>query len=462
MSARVQQVAAPVVAPVPAEFFRPRQLRARLAWIALLTVLVSATGWMTCRMYANVVQTIGKDTVPSIVAAEKIRTTIADAHAQLIDAFLADSDKERLDSMSAFEASIAQADGYLTDASQNITYGDEERVPILEVLGGLSAYDRLAGAAFALRQSGTSAASLASADALVRDKILPAASALDTANFAHMNQAYTTGQSTARLWLLCFVGTGLILGVILLETQVRLKLEFRRIVNPAIAIGFLTLLAGVGLYAVKADRVVADLHTAKVDAFDSVHALAKALALAYQANAQESVYLLEHGQAQAQGLESSRFIATAAQLATPQLLALGPRLKVSDLATLPAHGGLLGDELANITFDGEDAAARATLAAWTEYAKIDAQIRTLESTNRHAEAVALCRGTQPGQSDGAFNVFTANLQRTSVINQVEFDAAIDRASRDVRWLWMLLIPIGLGPILGSAVGLQQRINEFRE
>jgi hypothetical protein len=277
-----------------------------------------------------------------------------------------------------------------------------------------------------------------------------------------MNQAYTTGQSTARLWLLCFVGTGLILGVILLETQVRLKLEFRRIVNPAIAIGFLTLLAGVGLYAVKADRVVADLHTAKVDAFDSVHALAKALALAYQANAQESVYLLEHGQAQAQGLESSRFIATAAQLATPQLLALGPRLKVSDLATLPAHGGLLGDELANITFDGEDAAARATLAAWTEYAKIDAQIRTLESTNRHAEAVALCRGTQPGQSDGAFNVFTANLQRTSVINQVEFDAAIDRASRDVRWLWMLLIPIGLGPILGSAVGLQQRINEFRE
>ena len=51
----------------------PAQLRIRQAVIAALSLLVALVGFCTYRSYATVVQTIGKDSEPSIVAAEDIR-----------------------------------------------------------------------------------------------------------------------------------------------------------------------------------------------------------------------------------------------------------------------------------------------------------------------------------------------------------------------------------------------------
>jgi hypothetical protein len=133
----------------------------------------------------------------------------------------------------------------------------------------------------------------------------------------------------------------------------------------------------------------------------------------------------------------------------------------ADLKSLQGQG-LLGNELANITFDGEDAAAKATLAGWLDYVRIDRQIRALEAAGRHKEAVALCLGTQPGQSDWAFERFVKALLKTMDINQTQFDLAIGRAFGEVRWLWVLLLPALLCPLLGSLFGLQQRLAEFRE
>jgi hypothetical protein len=122
---------------------------------------------------------------------------------------------------------------------------------------------------------------------------------------------------------------------------------------------------------------------------------------------------------------------------------------------------MLADELANITYEGEEALARATLKGWLEYIRIDGQIRMLEASGRHDEAVALCIGTQPNQSDWAFARFMKDLQATLTLNEDHFALSIDKAFKGLDWLWLLLLPVFLGPVLGSGFGLRKRLVEFR-
>ena len=432
----------------------PGQLRIRQAVIAALSLLVALVGFGTYRSYATVVQTIGKDSEPSIVAAENVRSTLGDAHTSIINVFLTGEGPDG-PGVSEYRKSIAQANDHLVAAAQNITYGDEERRPILDIMNHLSEYQRLIGLAQA---QGGNVKVLGQADDLMRERIAPAAEALAQANFEHLDTAFTDGRMTAHRWLYAFIALSLLLLAVLLDTQRYVYLSFRRLINPAIAAGSLLLMLAVGMFAVQASNVMSSMRVAKEDAFDSVYALSQAQAVAYSANAQESVYLLTQDKDE-QARQTALFKDSAHRLFS---------VDMADVAQLPADlkslqgQGLLGNELANITFDGEDAAAKATLAGWLDYVRIDRQIRALEVQGRHKDALALCLGTQPGESDWAFARFVKALLTTMNINQIQFDLAIERAFGEVRWLWILLLPALLCPLLGSLFGLQQRLAEFRE
>ncbi|MBN3785750.1 MCP four helix bundle domain-containing protein [Burkholderia sp. Ac-20353] len=432
----------------------PGRLRIRGTIIVVLSLLVAVIGWCTYRSYASVVQTIGKDSEPSIVAAENIRSTLGNAHAALVNVFLTG---EGADGASAreYRKSLTQANDYLVAAAQNITYGDEERRPILDILNQLSDYQSLVGMALA---QGGNVQVLHKADDLMREHIAPAADALAQANFRHLDAAYTDGRSAAHRWLAVFGAASLVLLVVLLDTQRYVYASFRRLVNPAMAAGSLLFVLAVALFAYKAGHVMSGMRTAKEDAFDSVYALSQAQAVAYAANAQESVYLITP-QKDAQGRQTALFRDDANKLFSANIANV-PQLP-PDLKRLQGHG-LLGNELANITFDGEDAAAKAALAGWLEYVRIDEQIRALEAAGRHNDAVALCVGTRPGESDWAFDRFVKALLVTMNINQTQFDLAVARAFDDVRWLWILLVAVLLCPLAGALAGLQQRLAEFRE
>jgi hypothetical protein len=426
----------------------PVQLRLRRRIIVVLTLLLLLAGGLTYRFYAHVAQTIGRDAVPSIVAAEKIRTTLADAHTQLLNVFLA---QEAADgpSMQAYDKSIATAHDFLLDAGQNITYGDDERKPILTAMQELSEYERLAGRALADKGAGDA---LQKADALMRERILPAAAELDRANFVHLDAAFGDERHQATWWLAAFCAIALALVGALFEAQRLLTRTFRRIVNPAL-FGATAVVAGAALvFLFLAGGLMANIRSAKEDAFDSVHALARAEALAYAANASESAYLLSHGgptQAEQERLFQN---ASAAMF---EGASISPDLK-------QMHGhGLLGDELANITFPGEEAAARRTAMGWQTYLAIDARIRLLERAGKHAEAVALCMGTHEGESDWAFEQFNAALADTLKINDDAFHAIMDRAYRQVDWLGLLLLPLLFAPLLGSFLGFKPRLAEYR-
>ena len=432
----------------------PGKLWLRQLLIAAATVVLAVASYRTHVFLSRVAQTVGKDAVPSIVAAEKIRTTLALANTNLANAFLT---KEGDDgpAMRAYREAMASAHDSLLTAAQNITYGDEERKPILDVMARLAEYERLVGAA---RHAGSFDQSAIAADALMRDKILPAVVQLDQANFNHLDAAYSAFKRDAAVYRMADIALALLLLALLAETQLHLYRQFRRLINPSMALGTLLFVLGALMFASHSARELEDIRSAKEDAFDSIHALSRAKALAYTANAMESLYLLERGDAGTQAAEASRFVNVAADIWHGKL---GPSNTLpTDLNTLKGTG-LLGDELANITFVGEQEAATHTLDGWIAYMQIDEQIRKLEAEGKHAEAVALCLGKEQGESDWAFERFDQALDTTLKINQDAFDASIASAFAHVKWVGYSVFLLLLAPLFGAVVGIRQRLSEFR-
>jgi hypothetical protein len=198
-----------------------------------------------------------------------------------------------------------------------------------------------------------------------------------------------------------------------------------------------------------------DLKVAKQDAFDSIHALWQARAIAYDANGDESLYLLPGFDHQQYDVS---FHAKATHLASKPL---DDQLVTSANRGSVQFTGRLADEMKNITFPGELAAATEMLRTYAQYYALDAQIRALELGGQHDAAVALCTGYDVGQSNWAFAEFDAALGKVLDINQQWFDASVRRGFDDLSGADVL------GPlaalIVGALVwfGLQPRIAEYR-
>ncbi|MFZ6846774.1 hypothetical protein [Undibacterium sp. RuRC25W] len=396
----------------------------------------------------------GKETVPSIIAAEQIRTGLARAHTQIANLFLL---KEAADGPSglAYMAAINQAHDDLLTVAQNITYGNEERAPILAAMRQLSDYERLVGMALVSKESN---GLILKADALMRERLLPSVSMLEQVNFRHLTTSYKDELRDAKTYFFAFLLFSVMLLVVMVETQIKLYSDFKRILNPPLFLGMLMLLVGVFLMVVKVIALNADLHTAKADAFDSVHSLTEAQSIAYSANAQESIYLLMHGHP-SQGQQTNLFIAKVNQIFDTRIGVASALIAQPNV--LKAHG-FLGDELANITFPGEHQAIAESLKTWAEYVAIDTQIRRLESAGQHEQAVALGVGKLEHQSDWAFDHFVQALTKAIKINQSAFDAAIKRATNALeimKYLWLTLLFV---PLVGSFIGIEHRLSEYRE
>jgi len=432
----------------------PGQLALRRFIVIVASVIMLVASYNGYSLLAKVTQTVGKDAVPSIVAAEKIRTTLAYAHTNYANAFLT---KEGLGgpSMKAYQSAMAEAHSSMITAAQNITYGDEERTPILALSTDLSQYERLVGASF---QSGTFDDSATNADFLMRHKILADTQALDQANFNHLNASYDSFKRSAYLWLYLALFCALIVLLVQVESQWHAYRGFKRILNPPLLAGTAVFALATLFYTAQYTANIDHLHTAKEDAFDSVHALAKARAVAFDANAQESIYLLHTGNASAQALVTNSFHSDALSIWASDRL--GDTIP-NDPNAMKGQG-LLGDELANITFDGEKEAATQTLNGWLDYTKIDTQIRHLEAGGQHAAAVALDLGTSEGQSDWAFERFDKALQKTIDINQSAFDTAIAAAFGGLRSMLIAVLVMFVAPVISIIMGYRPRLAEFHE
>lgn len=433
---------------------RPAMIRLSGALVVLATLLFGLVCGADYLDLRQAVQTVGRDSEPSIVAAEHIRATLADAHGAAVNAFLT-GEADAGANWTSYRRDMDDVHNSLVEAAENITYGDEERQPILTVMTGIGQYERLVGQARGHARP-EAKADLDAADTLMSSTILPAASALDQANFQHLTATYDSHRQRFFEARAVTVVLGLLTLAALGWSQFYLAARTRRLLNAGL-LAAAVVLAGFTIYSLSAlSATEAALRLAKQDAFDSVHALWKARAVAYEANTDESLLLYDRGDKAVQDNRTTVFTKQAQAIAAGDI-----DQDLQEAAANRKFGGFLGDELANITFPGERDAALATLGAWARYLRIDGQIRLLDAQTRAADALALHIGAKPEQASGAFLQFDQALGKTLDINQREFDRAIDQAFALLTPYPYALAGALLLIILATLAGLKPRLDEYR-
>ena len=438
----------------------PGRMQAFAAAIALFSFLLWLLVYSGLSAAKQTMQSIGKDSAPSIIAAEQINAALADMDANAANGFFT---RGQQGALKQYEDDRKQANDALITAAQNITFGDEERVPIIAITDGLQKYVGLVEQA---RQLGDPAGltKLASASELMRNTLLPAAETLDGANFSHLQKSYDAGQKTLVTYQgLMLLGGGALIAV-LIAAQFYVMQKTRRLINlPMAGATLVTALFVFVMFGVLTTEK-ARIRAAKEDGFDSIRTLYKARAVAFDANGDESFYLLVN-QSEPGIRQSQRARYTQQFNDKSKLVADAPPLQIASVRA-PASGqkvnfkGYLADELNNITFNGEKEAAEKMTHDYAAYLRIDEQIRRLEESGRHDAAVTLCTGVRPDQSNGAFDLFNQSLGAVLKINQDEFDKTVSAAFGTFKWAMPAAPVFALLIAISAWFGLHQRIREY--
>ncbi len=441
--------------------------------------MLGAFGLSTAAGAQSIWSTVGDRQAPQVLDATGLYQALTDLDAQSANLIMFGSDSslssQRSAALSAYTADRTTADRDLQRATLDAAGNAAVQRALADVLDGMGRYQDLDGRALALndaahRPAGHSdAAAVAEyrqATDLMRTTLLPAADRLVQANNDAFDSTYDAERSLLGSAVWWTVAMGIALLAALVGLQVWLAARFRRVINPALAAATLLVVVFTGL----AGSLWADerehLRYARRDAFDSVVALSRARAVAYDANADESRYLLDPGRA-AQYRD-------AFEAKSQQILALpGASITTYDSALTTAvtayqanhsdvrFGGFYGTEFRNITFPGERAAAEQTLAAYQVYERDDRTIRALADSGKLDQAIAYCTSYAPGASNAAFTAHDTALQKVIAINTTAFDQGVRDGRNELSArIPLLAASIGLALLL-CLLGVRPRLAEFR-
>jgi hypothetical protein len=314
-------------------------------------------------------------------------------------------------------------------------------------------------AAFTLQSSSLAAAigQYLKAAQLMDTSLMPGARKVDAINRAELDGGYQSIHrvsviQTGLVWL-----TGLAMLAVLLRVQFFLSERMRRTLNPLCLVATL-LVAGLLLYTSHALSAASQqIEVVKSDAFESLHLLWQAKAVAFEANAMESRFLLDR---QGAAKHQAKFVELADQIASdgPKLLEAAKASR--DLKPPQPLSGFLADELRNVTFYGEREAAVDAVDWWVKYREIERQVWALEAAGQHDKAQEKCLGKNAGQSNWAFNGFVGAVDRTLDINQKAFDEASASGFAGLRNFEVIASVTGLIAALAFLFGVLPRIREY--
>ena len=431
-------------------------------WVLIAIVfLLARSGLSDVRTAA---QTIGRDSEPSVLYARQIGLSLADMHASVANAFLLGSGNDA-DAWKTYQQERQTVADNLVNAAQNITYpGEKDQIQILGE--NFVRYQDLISQAEAVQAQNPSAAMglFNQADDLVHNTLFPAANELARINNDALDQSYQSHRSTGIVMAVVVGVAGMVLLLALLATQVFLSRRTRRTFNAWLIGASILSVALVMVVAGTLGAANEHLRGAKQDAYDSIYALTSERTVSYDANADESLWLL----AQDDPRFEASFMSKTRQISDPWLTD-------ATVHSLPQYvdshrpvpfSGYLANELNNITFVGEREAAVSAATYWAKYLAIDGQIRSLERGGDHAGAVALDIGTNEGQSNWAFGTYDQYVSQLIDINQKEFDRSIQQIFNDLGGATSFgadtVLPI-LSLLIALLVwfGLQPRIAEYR-
>ncbi|WP_327430707.1 hypothetical protein [Streptomyces sp. NBC_01236] len=301
---------------------------------------------------------------------------------------------------------------------------------------------------------------------LLRATLLPEARTLVNSNDQAFNAEYTEARSTLAAQLVAVIALGVLLLAALGILQWYLAGRFHRILNPGVLAATVCALLAVFLGAQALSASADHLRGARRDAFDSVVALSRARAIAYDANADESRWLLDPDRRDQYG---PSFLAKSQKLYGISGAALSNYDSELDRTWQeyqadPADLEFTGEfrrELDNITFAGERAAAEKTVETYAVYERDDRRIRALVAAGKVRQAVEFCMDWKPDTSNAHFAAWMAALDKVTDINRQHFAASVEagrsEATGVLPWTCGLLLAAGVLTLLG----LRPRLAEFR-
>ncbi|HEY3743072.1 MAG TPA: hypothetical protein VGL53_24665, partial [Bryobacteraceae bacterium] len=130
MAAATTQRAATLMTATPAarpavEISTPRWLAGSLVLVGLLTVAFIIASIIAVREHRDALHIIAQQSGPSVVAAERIATSLADMDANAANGLL--SPQQKADSLKSYNEARRQMTTALVDAARNITLDDEDK-----------------------------------------------------------------------------------------------------------------------------------------------------------------------------------------------------------------------------------------------------------------------------------------------------------------------------------------------
>ncbi len=419
----------------------PQQLRGLLAAILVATALLYLLGLQSLRADRASLDSIGHNTAPNIVAAEELSAQLAGLDAELAAALLG-SASERDVANELFEMRRSAATRRLDDAAGiakiGLTaQGQAERIPILVINEEMGRYLELAGRAQWLYAQGDREGALGIlrlATNLMHLRILPAADALDGANRKEMDDEFSEARSASARFQVGAVAAGLFLFAALLAAQVFILARMRRRFVPALVAGSVLTFAFTVYLMSHLGEASEDLRVAHDDAFNSIHALWRARAMLADAAGDESRWLLDRTRA--------AYYADGFHAKTTRL------------------DGYLSDELHNVTFAGELAAAKDAVAGQRALLAADGRFRDQEGRGAHAAAVTACIGSSDDSAATAFDKLDEALQRTVYINQWWFDSTMGVGEARLTRAEYVEPAFAIAIALCAWLGVRSRIREY--
>jgi hypothetical protein len=426
-------------------------------------------------------QTMGGLDESAVDTATGLFYAVNDMDAQVGNVLLVGGDRtlaaDKSMDISTYDSDLATANADLTKTMAIEADNAAVQRQLRSALDGLGQFQALSADALLTDQQRPSAVGRAPAAArayyqqatdLMQTTILPVVSSLTDISASRLDATYQDGRSTARTATVVAIAVGVALLAILVALQLYLSARFRRRVSPALAAATLVAIALAITGWTRLSAESGNMYLAKVEAFDSVIALTQARAVSFDANADETRFVVlpaSAAQYQQSFLTKSQLICSVGNVGIFHYdAALAAKIDAYDRDnSVPVpFGGYLGAEFDNITFPGERAAATATLLAYQVYERDDRKLRAMVKADDLPAAVAYDIGSAPDQSDGAFNSYIAAL--TSVINiNTTYFAKAAKAGQSEAANWNFAFPAAAAALIAALVlvGVRPRLAEYR-
>jgi hypothetical protein len=330
------------------------------------------------------------------------------------------------------------------------------RQPLVHIEYALSHYHTLVRDAFAAAGQGDrlqAAILYGRAHEEVMDgTLLPEADFLDKANTYVLNDTYDTQKdrsaSTVRL---IQVSWAVLVGFLLLA-QLLLARRFRRLLNPALAAATLLAVAGGGFALVRLDTSASELTTAREEAFDSLHVLARAQATVVSARQSEGQLLLDPegaAESQADFDTHTEKLLRAQGGGTVVLAREAQRGIVREDA-----GGYLATVARREDAGSQQRFNRRAIVAFGGFLAADEALREMVGSGGVTPAVPLYEAGE------TYTELTNAIDTAHAVNQATFDDHADAAADAAAYVDLVTTVVAGAVLLLVVLGLYLRLREY--